>query len=107
MVLRSSAGARLRIYFYTVNQDGIGRVGPVSEPTLADVAQGWRVVLGMHTHAFHPGQPLLDGILAPSVPDADFNANFAESAGMQAAWITNGIHTVRIPAEAFGLFRRE
>jgi len=107
MVLRSADGARLRIYFYTINQDGIGRVGPVSEPALADVAQGWRIVLGMHSHVFHPGQPLLDGILAPSVPDADFNANFAASGGMQAAWITNGVHTVRIPAEAFGAFKRE
>ena len=107
MVLRSADGARLRIYFYTINQDGIGRVGPVSEPALADVKQGWRVVLGMHTHVFHPGQPMLDGILAPSIADADFNANFAEESGMYSAWITNGIHTVRIPAEAFGLFKRE
>ena len=107
MVLRSADGARLRIYFYTINQDGIGRVSPVSEPALADVKQGWRVVLGMHTHVFHPGQPMLDGILAPSIADADFNANFAEEGGMQSAWITNGIHTVRIPAEAFGLFKRE
>jgi hypothetical protein len=107
MVLRSADGARLRIYFYTVNQDGIGRVGPVTGPALEDVAKGWRVLLGLHTHVFHPGQPLLDGLVSPSVPDADFNANFAETGGMQAAWITNGIHTVRIPAEAFGLFQRE
>lgn len=107
MVLRSADGARLRIYFYTINQDGIGRVGPVSEPALVDVAQGWRVMIGMHTHVFHPGQPLLDGIVAPSVPDADFNANFAVSGGMQEAWITNGVHTVRIPAAAFGLFKRD
>ena len=107
MVLRSADGARLRIYFYTINQDGIGRVGPVSEPALADVGRGWCVVLGLHTHVFHQGQPMLDGILAPSIADADFNANFAAEGGMQEAWITNGIHTVRIPAAAFGAFARD
>ena len=106
-VLRSADGGRLRIYSYTVNQDWIGRADPINEPVARDHAAGWTVVAGVHNHAFHPGQPGLDGVLAPSSADAQFNAAFRESAGMQQAWITNGIDTIRIPASAFDRFRHE
>lgn len=106
-VLRSADGARLRVYFYTVNQDGIGRATPASDPVLADRRAGWLVLGGLHNHAFHPGQPELNAPLAPSKPDAQFNQNFAASAGMAEAWITNGLHTARIPAAAFGAFERD
>lgn len=103
-VLRSTDGTRLRIYFYTANQDGIGRMTPLTEPVAADARSGWRVMVGLHSHVFHPGQPTLNGILGPSTADAGFNLSFGEQASMQEAWITNGLHTVRIPASAFGAF---
>lgn len=103
-VLRSPDGKTLRIYSYTVNQDGIGRVKPLADPVTADRRAGWTVLGGLHNHNFHPGQPLLNAPLAPSGPDAQFNLNFAREVGMAEAWITNGLHTVRIPAAAFHLF---
>ena len=106
-VLRSADGKHLRIYFFTINQDGIGRMSPVTNPVTDDHAKGWRVAFVIHMHAFHPGNAQLNGIVSPSVPDADFNFNFAGEAGMEAAWITNGLHTVRIPTAAFGWFQRE
>lgn len=106
-VLRSPDGARLRIYFYSVNQDGIGRAGPVADPAAADRKAGWTILAGLHDHAFHPGDPALNGPVAPSIPDATFNANFAAEAGMQAAWITNGVSTAHVPAAAFGRFEME
>lgn len=106
MVLRSADKRRLRVYFYTINEDGIGRVSPLSEPAIADRQAGWTVLAAMHNHAFHPGQPELNGALAPSTADAQFNVNFAGT-GVAEAWITNGLHTVRIPAAAFGLFERD
>lgn len=104
LVLRSPDGSRLRIYYYTINQDGIGRASPITEPAMVDLQAGWRLAIALHNHAFHPGQPKLNGIIAPSDPDADFNANLAAS-GLEQAWITNGLHTVRIPASAFSQFR--
>ncbi|MEQ1779960.1 MAG: hypothetical protein ABMA14_01270 [Hyphomonadaceae bacterium] len=106
-VLQSADGKRLRIYFFTINQDGIGRMSPVTNPVNEDHAKGWRVAFVIHMHAFHPGNAQLNGVVSPSVPDADFNFNFAEEAGMKAAWITNGVSTVRIPAKEFGRFQRE
>lgn len=106
-VLRSSDESRLRIYYYTVNLDGIGRMTPLTDPVLTDRQNGWEVLIGLHSHVFHPDQPELNGILAPSIPDADFHVNFHAVSGMQEAWITNGVHTVRMPASSFGDFQRE
>lgn len=103
-VLRSPDGRRLKVYFYTVNQDGIGRASPVSDPVRTDAAAGWRVLANLHNHNFHPGDPDTNGPLAPSLPDAQVNRNLAAATGLEAAWITNGLHTARIPASAFGAF---
>lgn len=103
-VLRSPDARRLRVYFYTVNRDGIGRVTPIAEPAMVDRRAGWMLLAGLHNHNFHPGRPDLNAPLAPSAPDAQFNRNFAQEAGMAEAWITNGLHTARIPASAFDLF---
>lgn len=104
-VLRSPDGKRLRIYSYTANLDGIGRMDPVSDPVARDHEAGWVVLAGLHNHAFHPGdRPDLNGVVAPSVPDAQFNARFHTVSGMREAWITNGLDTVEIPASAFGSF---
>jgi hypothetical protein len=107
IILRSPDGARLRIYAYTINEDGIGRMTPLTEPAMADHWSGWKVLAALHNHAFHPGQPALNGAVAPSTADARFNLNYAASSGMAQAWITNGLHTARIPAAAFGLFERD
>lgn len=107
IVLRSADTKRLRVYFYTANQDGVGRTSPVSDLALVDRRAGWNVLAALHNHAFHPGTPSLNGPVAPSKADARFNVNYAASAGMAEAWITNGLHTARIPAAAFGQFERD
>jgi hypothetical protein len=106
-VLRSSDGKRLRVYFYTVNQDGIGRMSPLTQPVAGDLKDGWRVLFALHNHNFHPGQPQLNGIVAPSIPDAHFAQNVRAELALPESRITNGISTVRIPASAFAQFERE
>ena len=105
IVLRAPEGDRLRVYYYTINQDGIGRMDPIVEPALKDRQDGWEVLVALHNHAFHPGQPEIDGILAPSEPDADFHVRFHAASDLREAWITNGVDTVRMPASSFDLFR--
>lgn len=107
VVTQSPDASQLKIYFYTVNQDGIGRASPFTDPASKDVERGWTMKLALHPHAFHPGNALLNGPVAPSVPDAGLAFNLHKSAGLEESWITNGISTVRIPASAFGLFERE
>lgn len=107
LILRSPDNTRLHIYSWTINQDGIGRMSPLTDAAAPDLAVGWRIAAMLHPHNFHPGQPQLNGILAPSEPDADFARNFAAGTPVEASWITNGLHTVRIPASAFGDFPRQ
>lgn len=96
-----------RVYFYSVNRNGIGAMTPLTRLVEADLQQGWRVQFVLHNHAFHLSDPALNGILAPSGPDANFNVNFARSHNLPEARITNGIDTVVIPAAAFDRFERE
>ncbi len=106
VVMRSPDASRLRIYYFTINQDGIGRMSPLTDPAEEDRQAGWTMEIVLHPHVFHPGQPNLNGLLAPSVADAEFAFNFRD-AGLKQSWITNGIHTVRMPAETFGIFVRD
>ncbi len=103
-VLRSADEQRLRIYFYTNNQDGLGNMDVVVAALQQDRQAGWNLLVALHSHVFHPGQPEIDGLLSPSEPDAGFHANIGASLMLREAWITNGIHTVRMPASSFGEF---
>lgn len=98
---------RMRLYFYSVNRNGIGAMTPLTRKVDTDLLEGWRVRFVLHNHAFHLSDPALNGILAPSIPDAGFNVNFAKSHGLPEARITNGINTVVIPAAAFDRFQLE
>lgn len=107
IVLGRSESERVRVYFYSVNRNGIGAMTPLTRLVETDLQQGWRVQFVLHNHAFHLSDPALNGILAPSGPDANFNLNFARSHNLPEARITNGIDTVVIPAAAFDRFERE
>lgn len=107
VVLRRSATDALRVYFYTVNRNGIGAMTPITRLLDADLREGWALWFVLHNHAFHATAPSLNGIVAPSIPDAHFQYNLARSHGLREARITNGLHTVRIPAAHFAEFQRE
>lgn len=106
IILRSPDRERLRAYYYTINHDGIGRMEPIVAPALEDRRDGWEVLIALHSHVFHPDQPELDGILAPSEPDADFHVRFHAESNVREARITNGVHTVIMPASSFDGFKR-
>lgn len=107
VVLDKPGTSRVRIYFYSVNRNGIGAMTPLTRLVDADVKQGWQVDFVLHNHAFHLTDPALNGILAPSVPDANFNFNFLKSHGLRQARITNGVHTVEVPSRSFERFQRD
>ncbi|MFO0747974.1 MAG: hypothetical protein U1F43_20280 [Myxococcota bacterium] len=107
------AGARLRVYTFTVNAAGIGNVGRVRPYVEADVAAGWRLDAVFHDHNFFldrsgamPGQVDLGvgGVVAPSAPDADILRSFRDDLGMRAAWIANGFVTARWEAALLDRF---
>jgi hypothetical protein len=93
-VLRSADGTRLRIIEYTVNQAGIGRVGPVREQLDAAVAAGWRAWAAFHNHNFFFEESgWHGGSVAPSAPDAELLGHLRDDLGLEESWITNGFST--------------
>jgi hypothetical protein len=107
VVLKKPATNQLRIYFYSVNRNGIGAMTPITRRVDQDVADGWALKFVLHNHAFSATDAALNGILAPSNPDANFNVNFARSHGLPEARITNGLNTVVLPATSFDKFQTE
>ena len=106
-VLASPDDQRERIYWYSVNRNGIGNASPLTDPVKADVAAGWRVRFVLHSHPFKPSDDTLNGIVAPSEPDAHFQMNMRATVGLPEARITNGVDTVRMPAVSFPRFKAE
>jgi hypothetical protein len=107
-VLRSADKARLRIVYFSKNENGIGNVGTIMVPVRQDHARGYRLLAMLHNHNFELRGPRyngLNGILAPSAPDAHLQRGLADDFQLEEAWITNGLHTSRIPARAFDRFQ--
>jgi hypothetical protein len=103
VILRSADEKRLKIYFFSKNENGIGNISAIMVKIRGDKAQGWILTSTLHNHNFELHAPGLNAAVAPSVPDGLLNQQLRDE--IEAAWITNGLNTVRIPARAFGRFR--
>ena len=106
-VLLSRDEKTIRVYYYTINRNGIGKASPLIAPVRQDVQSGWQPLFVLHNHPIVPGDPQLNGAPSPSVPDADFQSGSAKYLGLPEARITNGFHTVHMPAGSFKEFRLE
>jgi len=106
-ILRSTDGRRLRVYAYTVNSAGIGRLGPLNDAVAPDLASGaWRFAVAFHNHNVFFDEPDLGGVVAPSVPDVQALTGLSDELGMAEAWITNGFDTGVWDAAALHRFAR-
>ncbi len=68
---------------------------------LSRALRDYIVMAGLHNHPFMINLQL-GGELVPSEADLALYALDAQRFGMREAWITNGLHTVVIPASEFG-----
>lgn len=97
-VLRSEDDRRLLVIEYTVNQPGIGRVGPAMDEVDRATAAGWRLWSAFHNHNFFfDDEAWRGGSLAPSAPDAELMGHLHAERGLEEAWITNGFATSLVP----------
>jgi hypothetical protein len=106
-ILRSNDGARLRVIFFSKNEYTIGNVSSIVARVAQDRARGWAVAAVLHNHNFQLLKREPSGVVAPSIADAHLNRGLADRLQMEEAWITNGISTVRIPAQYFGQFQTD
>lgn len=99
-VFRSDDHQRLRVVEYTVNQPGIGRVGPAMAEVDLATAAGWRLWSAFHNHNFFfEDGAWRGGSVAPSAPDAQLVQNLHAELGLEEAWISNGFSTSLVPLE--------
>jgi hypothetical protein len=97
-VLRSEDHRRLKVIEYTVNQPGIGRVGPIMDEVDKAIAAGWRPWSAFHNHNFFfEDGAWRGGSVAPSAPDAELMSHLHSERGLEQAWITNGLSTSIAP----------
>jgi hypothetical protein len=97
-------GDALKIWYYTVDQAGIGGLATLHEPLMADVQQGWVVVTNIHNHNFFPDAAKVLGGVAPSATDIQYLRDLRRSLGLTRAVITNGFHSIDISSADFDRF---
>lgn len=109
-------GDRVRLYVSSTDRVGQKIRREVTDRVRADVASGYRVVAHLHNHPFLTQRRLGDrmwttaetlddvaGALAPSLTDVQFlTSSVADGLPLEAAWITNGLDSLRIAAREFG-----
>jgi hypothetical protein len=95
----------LKIWFYTVDQPGIGGVSIFDDLLDADREDGWEVVRNIHNHNFFPDGDLLLGGIAPSAGDVQALRAATRRFGLPAASITNGFHTLDMTPADLESFR--
>lgn len=86
-------------------------VSPFQKPVQDDIkvllAEGWSFWAHIHNHPFYlekyPDQ-IFQGLMTPSLSDVQLYRSWASEFGQQNALITNGFHTIQIPASDFNKF---
>lgn len=78
-----------------------GFVAAILAPVAHDYQEGWIVMANLHNHNSRLGQTDPNAVVSPSLPDAQLMQRLAAKYQLREAWITNGLHTARIPASAF------
>lgn len=94
----------LKIYFYTVDQPGIGGLSILHEPLQADLGAGWRVVGNIHNHNFFPDSDRVLGGVVPSAADVQALRSARDVFGLPSASIVNGFHALDITRADLDVF---
>jgi hypothetical protein len=105
---------RVRVYLSSADLVGQKIRDAITKRVEADAAAGFRLVIHIHNHPFLFDRKVGDrmwtleatkedvaGALAPSMTDVHFYRNLRNSLGLQEAWVTNGLNTLRFPAAQF------
>jgi uncharacterized protein (DUF1697 family) len=95
----------LKIWYFTVDQPGIGSLAPVHGMVSADQEQGWRVRQLLHNHNFFPEEEGVLGGVVPSVSDVGYYRIVMDQYGAPLASITNGFHTLDLEVADLGALR--
>lgn len=100
-------GDSLKIYFYTVDQPGIGGLTVFDDLLEQDRENGWVVSQNLHNHNFFPGAEMFLGGVVPGAGDVGAFRSAARRYGAVNATITNGFHSIEMTSDDFAKFSDE
>lgn len=100
-------GDSLKIYFYTVDQPGIGGLSVFDDLLEQDRENGWIVSQNLHNHNFFPGAAMFLGGVVPGAGDVRAFRSAARRYGATKATITNGFHSIDMTSDDFMKFSDE
>lgn len=99
----------LKVWYYTVDQPGVGGLARLHGPVAEDIEAGWTLVRNIHNHNFFPDTDAdADAVLGGTVPsatDVGLLRAMRSSIGLSRASITNGFHTIDLESADFDAFR--
>lgn len=104
MVLTRGFGSVTLVRVYVLTQQGNASISfhDVLPRVRADVEAGWDLRAHFHSHPFAPDNPIdIAGTTIPSSADASTYRSLRDELDLQEAWITNGIHSLRLGAGEF------
>ncbi len=91
----------LRVYVHTVATPFVPKSPELVAMIERDVADGWQLAAHLHNHPFlfNNSSGDIAGIVAPSEGDVLSHIELRDELALGEAWITNGIHTLRVEAD--------
>jgi hypothetical protein len=105
--LRDEGGVRsVRIFVKTNGGLGVSNGSGQEEFIRARHAGGWRFIAHFHNHPLVVDDLSHDigGALVPSEADVEFYEKLIQTAGLEAAWITNGFQTITLTPKDIAYF---
>ncbi len=104
-VLRQEIDGEVHIRAYIQTQDAMLGVPNSSylDATSDDLAEGWEFFAHFHSHPYAPDNQFGDiaGTVIPSDPDIGTYHSLYATYDLQEAWISNGIHSLRMVEREF------
>lgn len=93
----------VRVFFASSDQPWPPKPGIVITELEKALDQGWKLTYHLHNHYNDPEDDYV-GVLAPSLPDAQYFKALRSRFDLQNALVTNGFHTVEIKASELDQF---
>ena len=99
-ILKNEKENKVRIYFGASDTEWPPKPTVIIQEIEEEINKGWRLVSHLHNHYCKEDKNYI-GILAPSLPDAQYYKWLKEDFNLDVALITNGFHTVEIDKKDF------
>ena len=96
---------QLKVYYFTVDQPGIGNISILDPYVSRDINLGWGLMYNLHNHNFFPKEEIIMGAPVPSLQDVTVYRALQEKFNLGQAIVTNGFQSINIEGPEFGILK--